>query len=350
MNLEIKQKYDNFIKIIENKEWLEQQHDKKYISNLLIYNENMDLINSTDNNQINNECKCEISSGYISFLSNNSKDLSNNSDIISNNSLNKNQINYLNNKIDYKDELSLLEDNFIINNNKIEEISDKTIKSEFKNLFNYNENLSEIKKSDNTTINNKLEKIFANTLLKKNIHLNNKKINKNIINKNIYDLNNYINNEEYITTENLLKNLSKFIEKNLFEESTIGWNNEFNIYIINQDKLINNLKKIIFTKKYEIKLGFIFRDYTNTKVYNETDFTKYWIGYENMSNMNDIKLINYSIDNKVLYYCLKNLLIKSKFKKKIGKTYYKFIKKTVQNNKNTNIIIDLIFYVGIKNT
>ena len=138
------------------------------------------------------------------------------------------------------------------------------------------------------------------------------------------------------------------MEKYLFEESTRGWNFSENIYIMNFNKLIDNLKKIIFVKDHETKFGFLYRDFTNPKIFGEKDFTKYWVGNEISSESDSIIKINYSIKNKILYYSFKNLSKSLKFKKRIGKLYYKFIKKSVQVFDNKNLIIDVIFYVGIK--
>ena len=80
----------------------------------------------------------------------------------------------------------------------------------------------------------------------------------------------------------------------------------------------------------------------------EKDFTKYWVGYHIESTNPQLKFLNYTIKNKILFYCFKNLSKSLKFKKRIGSTNYKFIKKTVQLYGNKNLILDFIFYLGIE--
>jgi hypothetical protein len=194
---------------------------------------------------------------------------------------------------------------------------------------------------------NKLEK-RSNKIIEKK-EKNNKGNNSDNKKINNYELIRYLDNDKIKSQDDILKKLTFFCEKYIFEESTRGWNFTSNVYITNFVRLLENLKKIIFIKKYNVVIGFFYRDYLNPKTSLEKDFTKYWIGYENSSEYNHIKKIDYTIKNKILYYSFKNLSKSSKFKKRIGKTYYKFFKKTVQVIDNNDLIIDLIFYVGLKN-
>lgn len=350
MNLEIAKKYDDFVKIIERKETL-------------------------DKNNSNEICNCSISSGYTSSTDNFSNK-SNKCDNVSTNPINS-LPNYINNNININYEnMSLLDDNFeikIINNNNnnyknnnsnSDNNSEKstntidTIKSEFKQIFNNlvkNEKINIIGKnnliSDQNELNsdmsvkNKLEKKY-NKILEKNIKMNG--ISEKKSNQPNYYLSKYIDLKKINNNEEMIKKFGFFCEKYLFEESTRGWNFISNTYIVNFDKLLENLKKIIFIKEIETKIGYFYRDYSNPKINFEKDFSKYWIGYEKISQTNETNLIKYSIKNKILYYSFKNLSESQKFKKRIGEYYYKIFKKTIQVFGSKDLIIDLIFYVGIK--
>ena len=326
MNLEIKEKYDDFIKIIDKKEkmeknvWLEQynKHDDNS-QNLLINSENI-LIKQQNINA--DDCPCNISSGYLSTSEINEPEKINlnnsNTSSISKNYEDDSynfKPNYIkNNKKNLENNLSLLDDDFDIKICKTSVSNQINIEqSEFKNIFDkfINKN-SEEYKNDDVLIKDNLEQIYNEILIKKN------------------------------------KKNNIFTEKYIFEESTKGWNFSYNIYIVDFIKLSDNLNKIIFPTNSNIKIGFLHRDYLNPKVNKEQNFTKFWIGCENSDEYNTIKKINYDTNNKILYYSFKNLSNFSKFKKKIGKTYFKFFKKTIQVLNNKDLIIDLIFYVGIK--
>lgn len=418
MNLEIKEKYDDFIRIIEKKEknvWLNQtinhpnqleqmhQSQSNYQSDLMFYNENVIL--ETNKPKFNSDnCDCELSKGFtsanskssnISKISNTPKSFklskspanSNNfshlklqtqSNIISNHNHNNNspnKLSYLNN---FEDELSLLNDDFVIkktnkksysntnsnsnsnSNSSLTTSSPHTINTEFKHIFEKDLNLSNmeydnitINKNDSVLIKKKLDKMFNKILEKKEKNINNIDNKTKSSNSNNYILSTHINLNLLKNNPNeIIKKLSGFCEKYIFEESTRGWNFTSNVYILNFVKLLENFKKIVFDKNNSnpcIKIGFFYRDYLNPKINLENDFTKYWIGYENSNDYDEIKKINYSIKNKLLFYSFKNLSKSTKFKKKIGKTFYKFFKKTIQISNNKDLIIDLIFYVGIKN-
>jgi hypothetical protein len=355
MNLEIKEKYDDFIKIIDKKEkmdkivWLEQynKHDDN-TQNLLI---NLDNVLVNQQNINDEDCPCNISSGYLSTSVLNEKEKKNlnnsNTSTISKNyesDSNNFKSNYIKNNIkNVENNLSLLDDDFEIKISKTEVSNQINIEqSEFKNMFDkfLNKN-SEEYKNDDVLIKDNLEQIYNEILIKK-------KKKNNILNKitNNYDLSTYLENIKSL--DEMIKKISIFTEKNIFEESTKGWNFSYNIYIVDFIKLSENLKKIIFPTKSNIKIGFLYRDYLNPKVKKEENFSKFWTGCENSDEYNTIKKINYDTNNKILYYSFKNLSNFSKFKKKIGKTYYKFFKKTIQILNYKDLIIDLIFYVGIK--
>lgn len=400
MNLEIKEKYDNFIKIIEKKEkieWLKQyNNNNKYIPDLLINNDDIIIPNdnfyqnnniiSKDNfyantnangneiffkENLDNVCECEISSGYTSSNYSQEKSLKseelytskisklNNFEIENQLSVDKNKDISMDKNNYQNDNISLLDDNYEIKksnydyNDNDNHNDNDSIKSEFKHIFKI-DSLNIIKENNNNnddiSTKNKLEKIYTKVSKKREEKY--KLVDKNINNnkdKSIdkYNLARYFEKSKN-SHEKILKNLSIFMEKYLFEESTRGWNFSENIYVMNFNKLMDNLKKIIFVKDHEIKIGFLYRDFTNPKTFVEKDFTKYWVGNEISSESNSIIKVDYSIKNKILYYSFKNLSKSSKFKKRIGKLYYKFIKKTIQVFDNKDLIIDIIFYVGIK--
>ena len=277
MEMEIKEKYNNFIQVIEKKEqieWLNQS-------------------NNNGNND-NNTCKCELSSGLESVDENTSKTK------VDSEKMNKKESS--NDKIKYLDsdsnknliydnnELSLLDDNnYYINNNNItvnnnknvnknvknnyteySDITDtKSIKTEFRYLFDTNKNIK-IKQDleSNLKTKNELDKMF-NKIIKKKVEKFTEEKNNKIKNPNaIYDLNGKINLETQENINSAINYLSDFLEKNVFEESTRGWNMNDNVYILNFDILKNTLSKIKFTNNSNIKLGYFYRDYTNTKIHN----------------------------------------------------------------------------------
>lgn len=335
-NIELifKQKYNNFINILDNQE----QCDKENI------------------------CICSFSSDLVSsFVESNKSNRSNGSNETNksdgSNEL-KNLDNYDNlNKFDgvanNDENLSLMDENKLIKldqfkqfnqseqSNQYIEVSefDQSIKTEFKYIFENDDfiqnsvHMEKSKKKLDLTFNKIMEKRQKNNVKK------NKEINDGytlIINQMSNDL--------------IFKLASKFIEKKIFEESTRGWNYDNSIYILNFNYLKANLEKIkinIDKPNLHVKIGYFYRDYTEPRIYTDINFSKYWVNYE--TNTNAIKIKKLNPNEKILYYGLKNLLVNKKFKKKIGSTNYKFIKKSVQVQGNKDLIIDIIFYVGIKN-
>ena len=375
MNFEIRQKFNNFVKVIENKEkeeWLKQNNNhSRYIPDVLV--SNPDIIASTNimmgQNKIikesdeHSECVCELSQGYSSFekshKSNDDKNLDKPDNILPDNILPDNdsinsqesyKINYtsnkaqLSNKKTSEDNLSLLEDDYVFEHNKIKQELNikKSVESGLKNKFKIDLLKKNKEKNylDNSDMGKKLEKTYDKILYK------NETENNNLLKINPYDLENYLKNNKYSNQDNLSK-LNEFVEF-IFNESTRGWNYDNSTYIFNFDKFKDNLKKIVVKSEYSnFKIGIIYRDYTNPKVHLEKDFSVGWIGYSLGLEKNklEIKKTDYSLKNKVLYYCFKNLIKSNKFKKKIGSSNYKFIKKTVQVYGNKDLIIDIILYV-----
>ena len=385
MNMEIKEKFDNFVKIIENKEKME------WLKQITIQNEKFQEPINSNNIINNNDCSCQISSGYSSETK--SKKLSNvdvdvDVDIksksigksFSDKSCNKNNlinsIKSKNSSSNKYDELSLLEDDYFIcaeknSNNFLDlnpnsvtnKLTTKTIGSEFQNIFTINDNLTKInkiKKNESSEIKDKLENIYNKIIIK------NQTVNKS----HGYKISEYLefNKLDKLETKKTIdygiKKISELVE-HVFNESTRGWNYEHNLYILQLDKLKENFEKVNFTDgiseslKNLIKIGFIYRNFNDSKVYLDKDFSKHWIGFDissnnstNLTNSNNPKKMvqtKYQIKNKILFYCLKNLTKSNKFKKKISKITYKFIKKTVQIYGNKDLIVDIILFVGIEN-
>ena len=376
MNLEIRQKFDNFVKVIEKKEkeeWLKQTNNHiKYIPDLLVFNPDVispnDNINIEKQNRVTQEkelnCECEISDGYSSFEKSigQEKDLfdKKNKDTIeiltnnSENSLESFKINYMGgNKIlcenkKNADELSLLEDDYILDkvDNSVQTDKDaKIIKPELKDKFKINDlrNKRKTKENNSSDIGKKLEKTYDKILFKNEFE------NKNLQKTNQYELINYLIKSKD-NNQGVLSNLNEFVEF-IFTESTRGWNYDSNIYIFNIEKFKENLNKIIVSQENSnFKFGLIYRDYSNPKVFMEKDFSKGWVGIDCVFESGKTQIFNrhYTLKDKILYYCFKNLVKSSKFKKRIGSTNYKFIKKTIQIYGNKDLIIDIIFYIGFK--
>ena len=376
MNIEIKEKFDNFVKIIENKEkieWLKQQ--------TLPNNKFQIPINSNIIANNNNDCSCKISSGYssntetIKISKHDDIDTDNMKSKSVNKSFNdkscekinlKNSIKSKNSYSNKYDELSLLEDDYFIcvdknsnttknifldhnPNSPTNKLTTKTIGSEFQNIFTINDNLTKIKKiknNESSEIKDKLENIYNKIIIK------NQTINKT----HGYKISEYLDLDKLETKKTIdyvIKKISELVE-HVFNESIRGWNYEHNLYILQLDKLKENFEKVIFTgisESYKnlIKIGFIYRNFNDPKVYLDKDFSKHWVGFDISSN-NPKKMVQtiYQIKNKILFYCLKNLTKSKKFKKKISKTTYKFIKKTVQIYGNKDLIVDVILFLGIE--
>ena len=439
MNIEIKEKFNNFVKIIENKEkieWLKQlnvSNDKfqKSINSTEYYNNtnninNINYINDVNYTNINytnintnaniDDCSCQISSGYgseseskkisekINNLNNddlNNDDLNNDIKSKSTKSTNKSiksvksakstnksfsskssNKNYFKKSSSKFDELSLLEDDYFIgidknkfiDNNKFlddaknsisNKLTTKTINSEFQNIFLINDDLIKnvkINKNESSEIKNNLENIY-NKIIMKNL-IQNK--------SNGYKISEYLdlNLNKLETKKSIdygIKKISELIE-HIYNESTRGWNYEHNLYILQLERLNENFEKVIFSDgqigpcKNLIKIGYIYRNFNEPLIYLEKDFTKHWVGLEiNLNNSNNLNNLNnsnnsqkmiqtkYQIKDKILFYCLKNLTKSNKFKKKISKITYKFIKKTVQIYGKKDLIVDIILFVGIEN-
>ena len=385
MNLEIKEKFNNFVKIIENKEKIECL---KQINNITEkYKQDKPIIKLNQDN-----CSCIISSGYESNSSNNldinknlktiNKSKSKSKSKTNTNSNTNSKKSLINEKIQEKisnkskhsshnknDELSLLEDDFFIGktdkhnknqdiyyqNNKSNELTTKTIGTEFQNIFLINENkniIKNIKKNESGEIKDRLENIYNKIITKKSNHNDNDNDNNKLSG---YKIENYIGSIELInkmTIDMIIKKISVLIE-HMYKESIRGWNHEHNLYIMQLDKLKENFEKVVCKNlTSSIKMGFIYRDFNDSKVYVDKDFTKHWIGFNiefgDKNNLNKMIPTKYSIKNKILFYCLKNLTKSNKFKKKISKWNYKFIKKTIQVYGNKNLFIDIILFIGIK--
>ena len=300
------------------------------------YNTLIKIMSETNDN----ECICELTSTISD--SSNRQYFKNN---ILKNSLNNNINDNINDNIEMIKLNKNLEDDFsLLDDNNIEVINlsvgdDSTIKSEFKSFFNNNKLLKKINNKKHDKINNTLEKLYNKFSTKRNS-------NHNINQKLNYDLTSIINNYKNINNiNNLLKLITNNMKFTIFNESTRGWNYDNNIYILNFEKLKDNFKKINLINS-NINIGCLYRNYNNNKSFFDRDFSKYWISL-NYSN-NKLEEVEFPYRNKMLTYCLKNLIIKNKFKKTIGSSIIRCFKKTVQVYGNPNLLIDIVFYVRYK--
>ena len=147
----------------------------------------------------------------------------------------------------------------------------------------------------------------------------------------------------------LVKILLDSIERKIFLESTRGFNLDENIYKINMSKFKTNLlnfKLPLDSPKYTI--GYLYRDYTNPKVYSLINETNFWL--DTYKNSNSPSIIEKELDSKdkFLLSCLKNFKQTRKFKKQIGSTLVRAQIKTVEVLNTKNLIIDVIIYVKYK--
>ena len=141
-----------------------------------------------------------------------------------------------------------------------------------------------------------------------------------------------------------LKNICTDIEEKVFIESTRGFNIKEDVYILRMDKLQENLMKYKY-RGNEYSIGYLYRNYNNSKSYINKELDKYWLNTYNDNG----KLVEKELEskNKLLKSCLKNFSDSNKFKKKINDNIFRAFKKTVQIYKN-ELLIDIIFYVKYK--
>jgi len=178
---------------------------------------------------------------------------------------------------------------------------------------------------------NKLEKFYDKVIKNK---LDNKKEKSKEI-----DIHNY-------KKKDLVKILLNKIEKEIYLESTRGYNIEQNIYKLNIDKLKLNLSKFNVSSESKCTVGYLYRNYNDPKAYINTTENSHWLEISNTEN----KVIEKELDNKdkFLNSCLKNFKKIQKFKKQIGSSLYRAHIKTVEIINTKNLVIDIIFFVKYK--
>ncbi len=337
-NTELKPKYNDFISI------LEQQNKNNSISNSIQKQESICICDQTssDSNLFNNNSDKDVENDSESLSTTNLKKSDNliktKDEQILTNSKDENKKDDLNNLKEDSD--SLIDIEYNKNQIWIEKPRDnESINSEFNEIINRNRAYDLDTKEERLK---KLDKIYEKKLIK-NLSKDkptNKKNEKNII----------VDEEIDLDVEKLIKNYILLMEENLFLECTKGYNVNQDLYKFNLDKLKsklgsfkldadNNLKKF---KKFEY--GFMYRNFSNPKVFTVNDISYYWnrvTKTDNVVTENEI-----ASDDKFLLSCLKNFVNSNKFKKKIGSSIYKTFKKTVQLN--SNLIIDVIFFIKYK--
>lgn len=155
-----------------------------------------------------------------------------------------------------------------------------------------------------------------------------------------------ITNMKKLSPDDFVKLITKQIEKNIFLNSTKGFNIQDDIYKLRFDKLKMNLTKFNIHENTNCDVGYIYRNFNNPKVYSSTNMYTNWL--ETTKKFNGIvSETELKPDNRFLIACLKNFTDTSKFKKKIGSYLFRAFKKTIQIYE-TNLIIDIIFFTKYK--
>lgn len=301
MNLTIKPKFSNFIdQIDKNLECVCSLDSIPIDKTLLSKFDELKANSSTESKSV--ELKSEENFDNDSFLNFNFKFKSNftkNDDLNSKSSSSSITINKINVPLEFDNVFS----------------SEKKTKD---NIFQFDSQVDE---------ENKLEKIYNRILNKHSKKTSNKKVS-----------NKKYNNDN----KPLTKTLAKLIYKNIFIESTRGFNITENVFILNMDKLKLNLQK--FNLYPNIKIGYLYRNYLDPKAHTNLNINTYWIEttlYNNVLSVQELKS-----NDSFLLACLKNFTTETKFKKQIGKTKIRASKYSVQVS-SANIVIDIIFFIKL---
>ena len=341
MNIKIKEKYNNFINIIDSNAEINDNNNTTM------------QINNTINGHITNlteEKKCICNTSSSELLDSEINDSENNDIEL----------------LSEKPKNSLKEENFMIKDNSLENnmeyIDDDNESEDIIHNIEFNENNNDYEERNNSEFNKLFEEEINITnkleLTSKERQIDNlEKLYNDIIikkmkkNKTKYDEKKQENEENQENQEKSekdinekLKNLCSDIEEKVFIESTRGFNIKEDIYILRMDKLQENLMKYNY-RGNDYSIGYLYRNYNNSKSYINKDLDKYWLNTYNDNG----KLVEKELEskNKLLKSCLKNFSDSNKFKKKINDNIFRAFKKTVQIYKN-ELIIDIIFYVKYK--
>lgn len=149
-----------------------------------------------------------------------------------------------------------------------------------------------------------------------------------------------------MTPDELLKFISTQLEKDLFLNSTKGFNVKEDIYKVRFDKLKTNLIKFTLLENVLCEIGYLYRNFNNPKVYSSSNIHSHWLEVSKKYN-GTITETELEPDNRFLTSCMKNFLQSNKFKKKIGSYLFRAFKKTIQIYE-TNLIVDIIFFIKYK--
>jgi hypothetical protein len=372
MELNIKEKFNDFIKVIEQQKI---ETSNNYVLNECISNK---CICSLTSDSQNSEYLIEknVSIHKSKSSTNNNLKKSSTDEKVENKEIkekyedNKSNSTIKNNtkeKKKYKDlfdlaeerkisndELSLLDDNTLIIKevkNKIKNLENSSISSESKDILDKNKKVRSKFKFENDE--EELEHLFNKIIQRKNEKKitseipkeNTKSIIQDNLNIKKYDF------EEIIKLNDIsliFKRIHKIFYDNVFMESTRGWNLQNNIYVLNFNILKQNLSKVnIGINNNFLSIGYLYNDFENPKSFINKDNYSYWLDINLTKNIISSKTLKPT--SKLLTSCIKNLEKSKKFKKKIGHSIYKCFKNKVQVYGNKNIIIDIIFYIKYMN-
>jgi hypothetical protein len=227
--------------------------------------------------------------------------------------------------------------------------SDSSVASEFKQFFSKNRKakLDDGKPKDNNQKQlEKLEKYYDKAIEKKHKNKETLDINKN---KN-KDKKDEIIDEKKYKKKDVVKLMLNSVEKNIFEESTRGFNIENSIYKLDIQKLKTNLFNFKIDKDSKCTIGYLYRNFLNPKIYNTiNNETSFWMETTKISNSTNLIETELEPKNKFLVACLKNFKKTKKFKKQIGSSLFRANIKTVELlNTPNKLIIDVIFFVRYK--
>ncbi len=253
-------------------------------------------------------------------------------------------------------------DNIKLNFNKVEDFTDNnnnniiyedikedsSINSEFKQFFAKDRKKKITKNTDNQDPKqkqlNQIEQYYD-----KYLHAQTKKKERlDEIKKTANKVKEEINENEY-KKKDLVKILLKKLEKNVFVESTRGFNLDSNIYKLNMQKLKANLLNFELPKDSKCTVGYLYRNFNNPKVYNSTSQDTHWLEVSKAANSISILENELESKNKFLQACLKNFAKSKKFKKQVGSSLFRARINTVELLNTNNLVVDIIFFVKYRN-
>ncbi len=322
-----------------------------------MYIQNMQRMQTTNNENNGNNGNI-LKNNFTYHSSSEDPELVNNANKnMFNNQIN-NQINNQTNKFDNKVKSKKFGSGSLLNTNSSSDLDNKkniiyepnkedsSVASEFKQFFSKDrkKKLDDGKPKDNNQKQlEKLEKYYDKAIEKKHKNKETEVLNKN---KN-KDKKEEIIDEKKYKKKDVVKLMLNSVEKNIFEESTRGYNLENDIYKLDIQKLKKNLFNFKTEKDSKCTIGYLYRNFLNPKIYNTiNNETNFWIETTKISNSTNLIETELDPKNKFLHACLKNFKKTKKFKKQIGSSLFRAHIKTVELiNTPNKLIIDIIFFV-----